>query len=82
LWRSGAAGNDPHLNAVFLAEPTVDNSDARLVDAAIHRQVFSCEVAQQICLADATRATSIRNDVGGSGRIVLQLNPKVVQTSF
>ena len=82
LRRCSPAGNDPQLNAIFLAEPTVHNSDARLVDAPLRHEVVSSAIAEQVCLAGAAGATAVGNDVSSCCRIVLQFNSKVIQPSF
>src|SRR6185437_1921958 len=82
LWRCSPAGNNPQLDAIFLAEPTVQNSDARLIDAALGYQVISRASAEQVCLANAAGATAVGDNISCSGRIVLQFNSKVIQSSF
>ena len=82
LRRCRATGNDPELNTVFLAEAAVHDSDTRLVDATISRQVISSASAEQVCLADAAGTTAVGNNVSCRGRIVLQFDSEIVQTGL
>lgn len=82
LWRRCASRNDPQLNTVFLAESTVENNDARLIDSSLRHQVIMSTCAEQICLADAARVTTVGDDIGRGCRIVLQVYGKVVEPSF
>src|SRR6185436_10318930 len=82
LRRCSSAGNDPQLDTVFLAEASVHHGDARLVDSPGRHQIVSGASAEQIGLPDAAAASAVSDYVGCSSRVVLQFNPKIVETSF
>src|SRR6185369_14295511 len=72
----------PKLNAVFFAEPAIDDDEARCVDTALLDDVITRALHQHLNLRDRIVASAVRNDVRLCRRIVLQLDREIIESRF